>query len=132
MSIIKRDDGTLVFFNAIPLDEGAMAEICAWGKPTDLILGHHQHCIDAEPFREHLSLRAYGPKANQVKLRERVDLSGTFEEFPNDESIKVASVPGTKLGEAVVFVKSGPRLSILFSDVIQNNPPENVPTIFRF
>src|SRR4051812_33871918 len=50
MAIIKRSDGTLAFFHAVPLDEAALARVTAWGKPAILVLGHDQHGIDATPF----------------------------------------------------------------------------------
>ena len=133
MSIVKRADGSLVFFHAIPLEEKALEEVKAWGTPSYLVLGHHHHAMDAGAFREKLALKAYGPRACEAKLRERVELAGTLESFPSDSTIRVESAPGTKSGETVAIVSSGggERVSILFTDVIQNNPKESTLWFFR-
>ena len=66
-----------------------------------------------------------------LDLRQRVELSGTLETFPSDPTISVESVPGTKLGEAMMTVRSNGRSSLMFSDVIQNNPKESTALLFR-
>jgi hypothetical protein len=131
MVIARKGDGALVFFHAIPLDDKTLEEVRSLGKPAYLVLGHHQHAIDAHAFQQKLELQTYGPKACEAELRKRVELSGTLETFPSDPSISVESVPGTKLGEAVMTVRSGDRSSLMFSDVIQNNPKESTPLVFR-
>ena len=47
MSIIRLGDGRLVFHNAIPLDDHALAQVIAWGKPSILIVPMHLHATDA-------------------------------------------------------------------------------------
>src|SRR5439155_22196468 len=131
MVIARKGDGSLVFFHAIPLDDKTLEEVRALGKPAYLVLGHHQHSIDAHAFQQKLELQAYGPKACEAELRQRVELAGTLETFPSDPTIGVESVPGTKLGEAMMAVRSNGRSSLMFSDVIQNNPKESTPLFFR-
>ena len=130
MSIIKMADGSLLFYHAIPLTDAEIAQVRAWGRPSYLVVPHDQHCIDAESFREKLGLKVFGPKSCEAKLRARLELGGTLEDFPNDATVTVEAVPGNKFGEAMVKVKSGPRLNLLFADVIQNNPPETA-LLFR-
>ena len=131
MVIARKGDGSLVFFHAIPLDDKTLEEVRALGKPTYLVLGHHQHAIDAHAFQQKLGLQAYGPKACEAELRKRVELAGTLETFPSDSAVTVESVPGTKLGETVMTVRSNGRTSLMFSDVIQNNPKESTALPFR-
>ena len=131
MSIVRMADGSLTFFHAIPLDDATLQEVKSLGRPAYLVLGHHQHAIDAHAFQQKLGLLAYGPKACEDMLRNRIELSGTLETFPADANISVESVPGTKLCETMVTVKSGERTSLLFSDVIQNNPKETTALPFR-
>jgi hypothetical protein len=131
MCIVRMLDGSLLFVHAIPVDDATLEQIKSLGRPAYLIVGHDQHCIDADAFQKKLGLKVYGPKACEAKLRERVDLAGTLEAFPADASVTVESVPGTKQGESMVTVRSGDRTSLLFSDVIQNNPKEKMPVLFR-
>jgi hypothetical protein len=131
MCIIRMQDGSLLFFHAIPVDDATLEQIKALGKPAYLVVGHDQHAIDANAFQQKLGLKAYGPAACEAKLRERFDLTGTLETFPKDATVTVESVPGTKYGETVVTVRSGGRTSLLFADVIQNSPKEATSLLFR-
>ena len=131
MSIARRSDGALVFFHAIPLDDKVLAEVRALGRPAYLVVGHHQHAIDAHAFAERLGLKIFGPKRVEAGLRERCDLAGALEDLPADSAVSVESLPGSKLGEAVMVVKSGDRQSVLFCDAIQNNPPQKLNLVFR-
>lgn len=133
MCIIKRTDGSLLFFHAIPLEEKALDVIKAWGRPAYLVVGHDQHAFDAEAFREKLGLKVFGPKECEVKLRARLELSGTLEDIPSDPSVRFESVPGVKHGEPIVEVKSagGSHISLLFGDVIQNSPKDKLPLPLR-
>jgi len=131
MSIARKNDGSLVFFHAIPLDDATLDQVKSLGKPSSLVVGHHQHAIDAHAFQQKLQLDAYGPKACEAELRERVELAGTLETFPGDGTVSVQSVPGTKLGEAVMTVRSNGRSSLLFTDVIQNNAKDSTALPFR-
>jgi len=124
MFIIKRSDGSLLFFGcAIPLEDDLLAEIAAWGRPSILVVTHDQHMIDARPFAEKLGLRVYGPKACEAKMRARAEIAGMLEEIPGDPTVEVVAVPGTKSGEPAVIVRSagGQRVSLLVADAIQNN-----------
>jgi hypothetical protein len=134
MFIIKRSDGTLMFFGmAIPLEDELLAEITAWGRPSILVVTHDQHMIDARAFAERLGLRVYGPKPCEAKMRARVELAGVLEDVPPDPNVEVMPVAGAKTGEPAVIVKSdaGRRVSLLLSDVLQNNPRDSLGLLPR-
>jgi hypothetical protein len=133
MCIAKMGDGSLVFSHAIPLDEKSLAEVVAWGRPSYQVVAHHQHVIDGDAFREKLGLKAYGPKECDAQVRARIELAGNLDKFPTDGAVSVEPVPGAKLGEPVVIVKSGngARVSLIFADVIQNNAKESTKPLFR-
>jgi hypothetical protein len=127
MAVLRRADGTLLFFHAMPLEESAMEELSAWGRPGALVLGHDQHAIDAEPFAERLGLPIFGPGPNLGKLRARgLKLAGALADLPADPGIRFEEMEGTKTGEAVGVVSSGGRTSLLFADCCQNNPAETM------
>jgi hypothetical protein len=132
MSIVRRADGSLVFYHAVPLEESAMAEIVAWGRPTTLVLGHDQHAVDAEPFAARLGLRVFGPARNLKRLRARGLDAAPLEEIERDPDVAFDQVDGTRTGDAFGTVRSGDRVSFLFADCIQNNPPDGVNVLFRW
>jgi hypothetical protein len=122
MSIIKRSDGTLLFFNAIPLTEPELAEVQAWGKPAVLVVPHDQHMIDAHAFAEKLGLAVYAPKVCEPKASARAKLAGTLDALPPDPTLRIEPVEGVKNGEpALIVTSSGGRTSLLVSDVLMNS-----------
>lgn len=127
MAVVRREDGTLLFFHAMPVEDAVLAEIAAWGRPTTLVLGHDQHAIDAGPFAKRLELGIYGPGPNLDKLRARgLEVAGSLADLPADPTVRFEEVEGTKTGEAVGIVTSGDRVSLLFADCCQNSPPDGM------
>jgi hypothetical protein len=131
MSIVRRSDGSLLFFHAIPLDETTLAEVRTRGQPAVLVIPHDQHAVDARAFAEKLGLRVFGPMLNETKLRERVSLAGTLDQLEADPCVAFESLEGTKTGEPVGIVRSGERVSLLFADAVQAIPKEMLPVVFR-
>jgi len=131
MCIVRRSDGDLVFFHAVPVEDQVLEQLRALGQPRYLVLGHHQHAIDAHAFGEKLGLKIFGPRRVEAGLRARCDLAGFLEDVPADPALTIETLAGSKLDETVMVVKSGDRRSVLFCDAIQNNPPEKVSFLFR-
>lgn len=129
MFIVKRSDGTLLFFGcAIPLEDELLAEISAWGRPSALVVTHDQHMIDARPFAERLKLAVYGPKECEAKIRQRADLAGFLGDLPTDTAVDIVPVAGAKTGEPAAIVRSsgGRRVTLIVSDAVQNNSKESL------
>ena len=133
MAIVKRSDGTLLFYHAMPLTEDALREVTSWGRPADLVIAFDSHGIDAHPFSQRLGLKVYGPKDNLDKMRVKFDVHGSFQDLPPDPAVSVESLRGTRSGEPVVIVRSGSgaRTSLVFCDAFQNNPVKRTPLPFR-
>ncbi|NBR30271.1 MAG: hypothetical protein EBT83_17970, partial [Betaproteobacteria bacterium] len=133
MAIVKRSDGTLLFYHAIPLDEPTLREVTAWGKPAYLVIAHDNHGIDAHPFAKQLGLKVFGPKSNLEKMRAKFDVDGALEDIPPDPAVSAESIAGTRYDEPVVTVRSGggARTSLVFCDAFQNNRKEGMPLFFR-
>jgi hypothetical protein len=133
MSIVRRSDGSLLFYNAIPMDDRTLEELRAWGRPSVLVITHDQHMVDGDAFREKLGLAVYCPAATIEKVRARTEVKGAMEDLPADPALAWDSAVGTKMNEPVMFVRSGggERVSAVFSDVFQNNSPSSIPFMFR-
>jgi hypothetical protein len=89
--------------------------------------------IDARPFAEKLGLKVYGPRPCEAKMRARAEIAGMLEDVPPDPNVQVMPVAGAKTGEPAVIVKSdgGRRVSLLVSDVLQNNPKRAIGLLPR-
>jgi hypothetical protein len=130
MSIVRRSDGSLVFYHPVPLEERALAEVLAWGRPAQLVVAHAAHGIDATPFAKKLGIGIYGPRADEARLRARFTLAGFLEDLPRDPDVSFESVEGSRYGEPVEIVRSGGKVSLVFSDAIQAHG-DAPPAIFR-
>jgi len=132
MAIIRRSDGKLIFYQAVPLDDATLAKVKQLGTPAYLIVPHDNHGMDAPAFAQKLGVKIYGPKANEAKLRAKFDLSGTIEELPADPSVTFEPMAGTKTGEPVAIVKSGGgRVSLVFADAYMATPSEGLALPLR-
>jgi len=121
MAIVRRRDGTLVFYHPIPLADAALAEVLAWGKPAELVVAHASHGVDTLPFARKLGVKVYGPRTDAVRMRARFEMAGTLEDLPADPEVIFQEVSGTKVGEPVEIVRSGDRTSLVFCDAFQNH-----------
>jgi hypothetical protein len=132
MAIIKRSDGKLLFYQAVPVDDAALAEITAWGKPAYLVVPHSQHGMDATPFAAKLGVKIYGPRKDEAKLRAKFDLAGVIEDIPADPSVSMEAAEGVKNGEPVAIVRSaGGRVSLIFADAYMATPSEGLALPLR-
>ena len=122
MSIVRRSDGNLLFFNAVPVGEDALASIRALGRPAVLVVPHHLHMIDAHPFRERLGLRVYAPEAMRERIATRVTVDGSFEDLAADPVVSIVPVAGFRTGEGMAIVRSHGRVSLVVADVVLNVP----------
>jgi len=132
MSIVKLSNGELLFFNAIPLEDALLEEVRSWGRPSMLVVPHHQHMIDAHAFREKLGLKLYGPAECAEAIGARAELTGALDAIKTDGDVTVQPLPGVKLGEPAIVVRSpSGRVSVLFGDAIQNTRKETLNLPFR-
>ncbi len=133
MSIVRRSDGKLLFFNAVPLDESTLAAVRALGEPALLLIPHHLHCMDGRAFAEKLGLSVYTAAISLERVRSIVPIAGPLEALPPDPTITIEPIASSKFGEAGVVVHTGGRASLLLCDLVVNVPhgPGLAGFIFR-
>lgn len=123
MVIVKRADGTLLFFHAIPLADPQLDELRAWGTPAVLVIGHDAHGIDAHAFAQKLGLKLYGPKKWSWAMKKKwPELAGDLEDLPADPGIRFEPADGTKKGEPIgIATAPNGHVSLLFTDAYQDH-----------
>jgi hypothetical protein len=122
MVIARRADGSLVFYNGIPVDDAALAELRAWGKPAFLVVPNRFHRLDIHAFREKLGVRLICGKENVAHVSKVATVDGHIEDLAPDTDVQVAVVDGGKAGEALMTVRSSGRTSLATADVFMNIP----------
>jgi hypothetical protein len=121
MTVVRLADGQLVFHNAIPLREPEMQALEAWGTPSVLWVPNGFHRLDLHGFKQRYpGLRVLCPAAVREQVAKAVPVDGAVEDFPSDPSAKLLTVRGTKIGEAILQVTSGARVSLVFGDLVMN------------
>ena len=123
MMIVRRADGRLVFHNALPLDEPAMAEIGAWGEPAFLLVPNGLHRLDIHAFKARFpGMKLLCPAEVRARVAEVAEVDGGYDALPPDPGMRLEALDGVKGGEVVVVVTSGSRVSLLFGDAVMNLP----------
>jgi hypothetical protein len=121
MSMVRLADRRIVFLDAVPMDEAALAEVRAWGTPSIMVVTNGFHRLDVHAFREKLGLTVLAPAKAAGRVRQAVQVDGTLDALPKDPALRADALDGVKNGEAVFHVR-GPAgaVSLLFSDAVMN------------
>jgi hypothetical protein len=121
MTIAKRADGGLVVHSAIALEETAMHELEALGKPSFLLVPNVFHRLDAPAFKKRYpDIVVLTPKGARAKVATKVAVDGTYEDFPADQAVRLETLQGVKGGEGAMFVRSVDGETIVLNDVLFN------------
>lgn len=123
MTIARRQDGRLVLFNGVPLEESAMKELEAWGEPAFLVVPNGGHRLDIHAYKQRYpKLRVLCPARAAKKVSERVPVDGSMSDFPADPDIALEELGGSKYGDGMMVVKSRGSTTIVFADAFFNIP----------
>ena len=117
MTIVKRLDGSLLFYNAIPVEEPVLDAIRALGNPAQLILPNQFHALDAAAFAVRLNVTAYCPEVGVPKLADRLTCQ-PITALPLDAQLKVFRVEGFSTHEAVIVAGN----TLIVADLLTNAP----------
>jgi hypothetical protein len=117
MSVVKRADGTLLFYNGIPVDDATLDRIRELGKPAHLIVPNQYHALDVAAFAHRLGLTAYSPVVAVEKLAARLTCL-PITSLPQDPSMRLFRVEGFKTHEVVLLAGK----TLLVADLVTNSP----------
>jgi hypothetical protein len=121
MVVARRADGRLLFYNAIPLAEEAMASLEAFGAPAFLVVPNQFHRLDVHAFKERYpGLQVLCPRPIREKVARAVEVNGDLSDFPADPELELQIARGTNNSEAILVIKAGAETSIVFADVLMN------------
>lgn len=117
MSILRRSDGSLVFYNAIPLPDATLDEVKKLGTPRDLIIPNEFHALDAAAFAHRLGLTAYAPEVALAPLAARLTCKPASQ-LALDEGLRTFTVHGFRTHELLVFFRG----TLIVADLVTNAP----------
>src|SRR5688572_10324494 len=107
MVIVRLTDGRLVIHNGIALEEAVMLEIESFGTPAFLVVPNPGHRLDAPAYkRRYPSLTVVAPKGARERVSEVVGVDLTYEQFPEDETVRFETLRGIGELEGAMIVRS--------------------------
>lgn len=121
MLIVRRNDGTLVIHNPIALEETAMRSIEAWGRPRFLLVPSGFHRLDAPAYKKRYpESQVVTPKGSRTRVEDVLPVDLTYEQFPNDDSVRLEPLDGVNDAEGVLVAHSADGITIVLNDVVFN------------
>lgn len=117
MSIVKRLDGRLLFYNAIPVDDATLSKLAELGNPAQLIIPNRYHALDAAALAHRLGLTAYCPAVAAEQLASRLTCQ-PISALPADASLRLFRVDGFSTHEVLVITGK----TLLVADLVTNAP----------
>lgn len=123
MTLVRLDDGRLVVFNPIALDEQAMRKIESWGTPSLLLVPNGWHRLDLKAWhRRYPDARLFAPEGSRRQVEEVAPVHSTWDAFPPDPVIALEHVEGTDGREGLMIVREEGETSLVLNDVVFNLP----------
>jgi hypothetical protein len=124
MSIARLAGGRLLFHNAVPLAEPAMADLEAWGEPSFLVVPNRFHRLDlAAWLARYPRCAVVCPPEARAAVAAVVPVTGDLSKLPRDPALAVEPLGGMRSGEAAIAIRSrGGAVSLLFGDAVMNLP----------
>ena len=127
MTVARLQGGDLVIHSAIAMDEPAMAELEALGRPAWLVVPNGWHRMDAPRYKaRYPDLQVLCPGKARKMVEKVVPVDATYDELPQpvpgDDSVRFEHVDGTNQSEGVMIVRSDDGISLALGDCIFNLP----------
>ncbi len=129
MVVAREADRRLLIHNGVCADAATMARLEAWGTPTWLVVPNGWHRLDAAAWKARFpSLEVLCPLGARAKVEEVVGVDATYASFEPTASLELFHLRGVGDGEGVLKVRSGDEVTLVFNDVIFNQP--HLPGVF--
>jgi len=120
MTVVRLNDGSLVLYSPIALDEEQMGQLEAFGHPAFLVVPGSHHRVDAKIFKDRYPaakvIAAPGARSAVEKI---VTVDATEVEF-SDPSVTLMTVPGTSQNESALLVSASGGTTLILNDILAN------------
>jgi hypothetical protein len=124
MVVIRLTTGALVIHSAVRLRDPDMRRLESLGRPSYLIVPNQFHRIDAPAYKARypaIAVLCPGPARKRVEKVVAVD--GDYSRLPEDPRLRVETLAGSSLQEAVfIYTAASGELTLIFNDTVFNLP----------
>lgn len=123
MVVVRLQDGRLLVWNAIALEEPEMKELEAWGTPALLVVPNGLHRMDARIWKQRYpSLTVIAPPGARKRTEQIVPVDRTDGEV-GDASVTLTFPACTGAREALLEVRHASGTTIVINDLVMNMRP---------
>lgn len=123
MAVARRQDGDLVIYNGIALDEPAMAELEAFGRPAYLVVPNPFHRQDAFIYKQRYpQIKVVAPKGAAKGAAKAVPVDLSPDQLPADPEVWLGSPDGWGEKEALMVVQGEGGSTVVACDALCNLP----------
>jgi len=123
MTLARMGDGRIVVHNAVCLDEFAMKAITDWGDVSTIVVPNGWHRLDAHAWHERFpKARVLCPEGALPRVRQVLEADGAYGDFRGDGTVSLETLDGVGGREGVMIVRSGDRVTLVFNDLLFNQP----------
>ena len=120
MTVVRLDDGKLVVYSAIALDEAEMVALDSFGRPGYLIVPNGLHRLDAMIWKERYpAMKVIAPAGARKRVEKIVPVDDVDADF-GDPNVHFITVPGTGEGEAALLIESPSGSTLVLNDIVFN------------
>jgi hypothetical protein len=120
MTVVRLDDGRLVVYSAIALNEVEMTTLESFGNPRYLIIPNDLHRMDVKPWKDRYpTMTVVAPAGARAKVEEIVHVDRTTVDFL-DPTVEFIVVPGTGEREAALSIETPSGTTLVLNDLIFN------------
>ena len=129
MVVARESDGRLLIHNGLCVGDATLARLEAWGTPTWLVVPNGWHRLDAARWKARFpALQVLCPLGARTKVEEQVVVDATYASFEPTASLELLHLRGVDNREGVLKVRSASGTTLVFNDVIFNQP--HLPGVF--
>ena len=120
MTVVRLNDGRLVVFSAIALDEDEMRALEDYGRPSFLVVPNDHHRLDAKIWKDRYpAMQVVAPEGSRKKVEDAVHVD-TTDPALNDPNVQFVTVPGTRGHEAALVVRTVNGTTLVLNDIVGN------------
>ena len=120
MTVVRLNDGSLVLYSPIALDEEQMDELEAFGQPAFLVVPGSHHRIDARIFKDRYpAAKVIAAPGARSAVEEIVTVDATEADF-SDPSVTLMTVSGTSQNELALLASAGGGTTLILNDILAN------------
>ncbi len=121
MTVVRREDGSLLLHSPIALAEAQQAELDALGPVRVLVVPNAGHRLDAPAYKQRYpEAVVFCPPGGRAKVEEVIRADGTYRDYADDGVVRFEVLDGVAESEGALIVRSSDGRTVVLNDVVMN------------